>query len=266
MKQLSVKNLSMKLGEKILLNKLNFTVEENKSLVIVGESGSGKTLLSKLLIGEKPYSAVIEGDIKVGDRSIFDYTQKDWERLRGRKIAYIAQNPQGLFNEMQTIGAHGDELIQGVLGVDKKESREKFIEALSDFNLEEPEKLVKEYPFELSGGMLQRVMIAMSMVLKPDLLIADEPTSALDSYNAKCVVDFLNICKTKHTQLVVVTHSYSLVKAIADKVLIMKRGDQIEFGDVDTVLTHPTTEYGRVLMTPRLYKRHHCDENEKEEV
>lgn len=266
MKRLSVKNLSMKLGEKILLNRLNFTVEENKSLVIVGESGSGKTLLSKLLIGEKPDLAVIEGDVKIGEQSIFDYKEKDWERLRGRKITYIAQNPQRLFNEMQTIGAHGDELIRGVLGVDKMESRRRFIDALREFNLEAPEKLVKEYPFELSGGMLQRVMIAMSMVLEPELLIADEPTSALDSCNAKRVVDFLNLCKKKGTQLVVVTHSYSLVKELADKVLIMRRGDQIEFGDVEIVMTHPITEYGRALIAPRLYKRYHSRKNEKKEV
>lgn len=256
MERLIVKDLTLEIKDRVLLNHLNFELEAHESLGIVGESGSGKTLFSRLLIGRKPQGANIQGELTYRDWDILKLKEKDWQEIRGRKIAYIAQNPHGLFNEMQTIESHGLEVLTSLLKITKDQAREKFVQAMEDFNLENSRDLLKKYPFQLSGGMLQRVMLAMMMELNPYMVIADEPTSALDSWNAENVADLLRLCKSKGTQLLVITHDYRLLKGLVDRIVILKKGDLIESGPLEEVLKNPKSEYGKDLLAPRTYKRY----------
>ena len=139
--------------------------------------------------------------------------------------------------------------------MEKEEALERFKNALENFNLKNGDLLSKKYPFQLSGGMLQRVMIAMMMELSPKILIADEPTSALDTYNTQKVIEVLRACKDRGTRLIVVTHDYSLVKALADEIIIMKQGELIESGEAAKILENPKTDYGKELMQDRVYVR-----------
>ncbi len=247
--------LNVTIDERQIIKDLSFEVKENSSLAIVGESGSGKTFISRLLVGQKPNSALVSGSIVADEKEVLKIASNEWEALRGSHIAYIAQNPMGLFNEMQTIGSHANELFKSKLGIEKEEALQKFKDALEKFNLKNGDELVHKYPFQLSGGMLQRVMIAMMMELEPQILIADEPTSALDTYNTNKVIEVLKTCKDRGTRLIVVTHDYSLVKALADEIVIMKKGELIESGDAQEVLKNPKSEYGRQLMQDRVYVR-----------
>lgn len=253
---INAKDLRLNIQDKLLLKGLTFSLEEGESMILVGESGSGKTLLSQLLIGKRPTDAEIAGTLKVNGKNILAYGPKDWEKIRGRQIAYIAQNPHGLFNSMQTIESHGLETFQGLLGLEKEEARTRFKKALAQFQLKDLDHLLKSYPFELSGGMLQRVMIAMMMELEPEFLIADEPTSALDSFNTQRVVDMLRISKNKGTQLLLITHDYSLLKDLGEKILLLRQGEQMEFGRVEDLMDHAKTPYGQALLAKREYKRY----------
>lgn len=253
---INAKDLRLNIQDKLLLKGLTFSLEEGESMILVGESGSGKTLLSQLLIGKRPTDAEITGTLKVNGKNILAYGPKDWEKIRGRQIAYIAQNPHGLFNEMQTIESHGLEVLTSLLKITKDQARDQFVQAMEDFNLENSRDLLKKYPFQLSGGMLQRVMLAMMMELNPYMVIADEPTSALDSWNAENVADLLRICKSKGTQLLVITHDYRLLKDLVDRIVILKKGDLIESGPLEEVLKNPKSEYGKALLAPRTYKRY----------
>lgn len=255
MGELIFEKLNVNIDDREIIKDLSFKIETDKSLAIVGESGSGKTFISRLLVGQKPASARISGDITVDGKEILKLSQADWEEMRGSYIAYIEQNPMGLFNEMQTIGSHAIELFKSKLKLRKDEALERFEFALAKFNLKNGKELVRKYPFQLSGGMLQRVMVAMMMELEPKILIADEPTSALDTYNTQKVIEVLKVCKDRGTRLIVVTHDYSLVKALADEIVIMKQGDLIESGDAMDILKNPQSEYGRKLMQDRVYVR-----------
>ena len=247
--------LNVKIDDREIIRSLTFEVDTDKSLAIVGESGSGKTFISRLLVGQRPQTAKIEGCITVDGKEILKVAQREWEALRGNYVAYIAQNPMGLFNEMQTIGSHAVELFKSKLGLEKEEALERFKNALENFNLKNGYLLAKKYPFQLSGGMLQRVMIAMMMELSPKILIADEPTSALDTYNTQKVIEVLGACKDRGTRRIVVTHDYSLVKALADEIIIMKQGELIESGEAAKILENPKTDYGKELMQDRVYAR-----------
>lgn len=249
-------NFNIKIKDRELVKDLSFQVQENNSLVIVGESGSGKTITSRLLIGQRPKDAQVSGKILLDNLDILTLTEKEWEKHRGKFIAYIAQNPMGLFNDMQTIEAHGVELFKSKLNLNRKESRQRLIYAMEKFNLKNGEELIVKYPFQLSGGMLQRVMIAMMMELSPKILIADEPTSALDWYNTKLVIDILKDIKEKGTRLIVITHDYSLAENLADEILVLKGGLKMEYGDREEILKNPKSDYGKLLMEPRVYRRY----------
>ncbi|MDO4711822.1 MAG: ABC transporter ATP-binding protein [Peptostreptococcaceae bacterium] len=257
MGKLEIKDLNVRIGEKIYLDDISFDLPLGETLVIIGESGSGKTMLSKLLIGQRPEEAsTISGQILFDDRDLLTMSHKMWSLYRGISIAYIAQNPMALFDPNQTIGSHARELFKSRLSLGRAQSRERMIQALSKFNLKDPEEIIDKYPFQLSGGMLQRIMFAMMMELSPVLIIADEPTSALDEHNTQTIIDTLKKCRGDGTSLIVITHDYELVRQLADRVIILKEGKIIERGDAQEILKAPSTEYGKALLTPRSYSRY----------
>ncbi len=256
MGKLEVKDLIVRIGERIYLNEISFELAIGKTLVIIGESGSGKTMLSRLLIGQRPEDvSEITGEILFDENNLLTMSNKMWSRYRGISIAYIAQNPMALFNPNQSIESHAYELFNSRLSLNREQSMNKLVHALSNFNLKNPEIIAKKYPFQLSGGMLQRIMFAMMMELSPVLIIADEPTSALDEYNTQTIIDTLKKCQGEGTSLIVITHDYELVKQLADDVIILKDGNIVERGDAESILGNPQTDYGKELLLPKKYSR-----------
>lgn len=256
MGKLTIKDVSVRQKEKVYLDRINFEVEQGRTLVIVGESGSGKTMLSKLLIGERPIDAQVSGEIFLEEKELLSMNQSQWKAYRGNVISYVAQNPMALFNQNQTVRSHGSELFRSRLSLSEEESVKRLVEALSSFNLKEPEKIVCKYPFQLSGGMLQRIMFAMMLELSPQIIIADEPTSALDRYNTQTIIDILKTCQSRGSSMIVITHDYEIVKQVADDVIIMKNGIVVERGEAEQILNRPSTEYAKELMKPQSYLRY----------
>ena len=161
-----------------------------------------------------------------------------------------------VFNPFQNVESHAVELFQSRLGLSKKECIDKMIEEMKKLNLPNPEALMKKYPFQLSGGMLQRIMFSMMIQLEPELLIADEPTSALDYYNTEKVTELLKNLQSQNTSLIVITHDYNLAKELDGKIIIMKNGNLIEKGNTSDMLKNPQSDYGKSLILRKRYTRY----------
>ncbi len=248
-------DFKIRIADKEILKGINITLEQAKTLVVIGESGSGKTMLSKMIVGQFPEKAIFEGKILFNETNLLELNDRMWSNYRDNQIAYIAQNPMSLFNPKQTIKSHAVELFKSN-GLDAKESIHGLLTAFETFNLKNGAALLKKYPFQLSGGMLQRVMFSMMTELNPKLIIADEPTSALDQHNTQTVIDSLKLFKRNGISLIVITHNYDLVKQLADDILIIKEGVQMEYARADSVLNNPKTAYTKLLMKPKEYKRY----------
>ncbi len=248
-------DLKIRIADKEILKGINISLEQAKTMVIIGESGSGKTMLSKMIVGQVPKKAICKGKILFNETNLLELNDRAWSNFRGNQIAYIAQNPMSLFNPKQTIKSHAVELFKSN-GLDTKKSISGLLTAFETFNLKNGESLLKKYPFQLSGGMLQRVMFAMMTELNPKLIIADEPTSALDQHNTQTVIDSLKLFKQSGINLIVITHNYDLVKQLADDILIIKEGVQMEYAKADDILNNPKAAYTKLLMKPKEYKRY----------
>lgn len=257
MGKLEVNHLSVTIGNRKFLENIHFTLAKEKTLVIIGESGSGKTMLTKLLIGQFPEDeALIEGEILLEGNNLLSLKEDGWRRYRGSKIAYIAQNPMALFNPSQSILSHAKELFKSRMTISNDECEDKLTRALENFNLKDAAQIGRKYPFQLSGGMLQRIMFAMMSELSPSLIIADEPTSALDEGNTQRVIDTLKRCQSEGVSMIVVTHDYDLVHQLADDIMIMKDGRVIEYGAAKSLLEHPESDYAKALLMPKCYERY----------
>ena len=256
MEKLNINALKVSIDNKTILNDISFTLPKGETLIIIGESGSGKTMLSRLLVGIKPDNASINGNIFFDKKDLLKISEKEWNEYRGKKISYISQNPMAVFNPFQNVESHAVELFQSRLGLSKKECINKMIEEMKKLNLPNPEALMKKYPFQLSGGMLQRIMFSMMIQLEPELLIADEPTSALDYYNTEKVTKLLKNLQSQNTSLIVITHDYNLAKELDGKIIIMKNGNLIEKGNTSDMLKNPQSDYGKSLILRKRYTRY----------
>ena len=256
MEKLNINALKVSIDNKTILNDISFTLPKRETLIIIGESGSGKTMLSRLLVGIKPDNANINGNIFFDEKDLLKISEKEWNKYRGKKISYISQNPMAVFNPFQNVESHSVELFQSRLGLSKKECINKMIEEMKKLNLPNPEALMKKYPFQLSGGMLQRIMFSMMIQLEPELLIADEPTSALDYYNTEKVTELLKNLQSQNTSLIVITHDYNLAKELDGKIIIMKNGNLIEKGNTSDMLKNPQSDYGKLLILRKRYTRY----------
>lgn len=183
---LSVKDLSIKNGDKLILKKINFDVKPGEVVGIIGESGSGKSTICKAIIGLlSPDFSIKEGEITYRNYLLSRLTNERMRRLRGSDISIIMQNSLSLFNPSRTIGTHFYESLKEHTTLSKKEMKRIATHYLNKLNLPHAEEIMKKYPYQLSGGMLQRTMIAISLCLEPKILIADEPTTSLDNINQK---------------------------------------------------------------------------------
>ena len=264
MERLERKELNVEIKKRKILKNVSLNIKKGETLTIIGESGSGKTMLSKLLVGSKPENSNISGEILFDDENYLNLSVKEWMEKRGKQIAYISQNPMAIFNDFQTIESHVIELYQSHFQISKKECIQKIKEAFLKVNLDNVDEVLKKYPFQLSGGMLQRIMFAMMFELNPEVLIVDEPTSALDIFNTNKIIELLLNFQKENKILIIITHDYEMARKLIGKMIVIKNGEIIEEGLSEEILSNPKTEYGKQLILREKYRRYN-NENYKEE-
>jgi oligopeptide/dipeptide ABC transporter ATP-binding protein len=237
---------------------VTFTVHGNETLGIVGESGSGKSVTSMAILGLLPKSANISGEVLFRGTNILGAPEKELQKLRGSSIAMIFQDALAALNPVFKVGDQISEAVLVHQDLNKQEVKERVIELLEIVGIPNPVDRAEQYPHEFSGGMRQRAMIAMSIANDPDLLIADEPTTALDVTIQAQVLDVLERIQDRtSSSIVLITHDLGVVAGVADRVLVMYAGRQVEMGDVDQIFYEPRHPYAEGLLAslPRLDRR-----------
>lgn len=254
---LQVRNLHVKVKTKnsaaTLVQDINFELKRGRILGLVGESGCGKTITSMSilqLLDRK--TTTTEGSIVLQGRELNDLDDKEMRKIRGKDIAFIMQNPMNAFTPVFTIGHQFIETIRSHTPCNKKQATELAIEAMHNVNLPDPVKLLKYYPFQLSGGMLQRVMIAIAACLHPAVIIADEPTTALDVNNQKKVLSHLDKIRSEYdSAILLISHDLGVISEMADEVAVMQNGRIVEKADVFQIFDEPKHEYTKKLLNAR---------------
>ena len=237
-------------GEVKAVNGISFNLDHGKVLGIVGESGSGKsvTAYSVMQILEKT-GKIISGSIKVDGKELVGLPEREMKNIRGNRISIIFQDPMTSLNPTYTIGHQLMEAILLHTNRNKKQAYDRALEMLKLVNVNEPEKRMKQYPFEFSGGMRQRVMIAMALACEPDILIADEPTTALD---VTIQAQILELMKSLQEELgmaiIMITHDLGVVAQMCDEVIVMYAGSICEQGTADEIFYNPKHEYTKGLI------------------
>lgn len=232
-----------------LLDRVSMNVEEGKALGIVGESGCGKSMTSLSMMRLLPPAAVIQGgEILFQGKNLLEMSDSEIEKIRGKKISMIFQEPMTALNPVLTIGFQiGEALRIHEPDLKKEEVEKRVLEALTSVGIPNPETRMHQYPHEFSGGMRQRVMIAMAIVNRPKLLIADEPTTALDVTIQAQILDLMKRLKLEGG-LVVITHNLGIVADICEEVVVMYAGRTVERGTVQAIFNAPLHPYTQGLM------------------
>lgn len=240
-------------GAATLVEDIHFELNRGEVLGLVGESGCGKTVTSMSilqLLNRK--TTTIEGSILLQGRELNGLREKDMREVRGKDIAFIMQNPMNAFTPVFTIGHQFIETIRSHTKWNKKQATELAVEAMHHVNLSDPVKLLRCYPFQLSGGMLQRVMIAIASCLHPAVIIADEPTTALDVNNQKNVLYHLDKVRSEYgSAILLISHDLGVIAEMADHVVVMEKGRIVEKADVFQLFDHPQHEYTKKLLNAR---------------
>lgn len=233
-----VKNVSMSIGHKEIVG-------------IVGESGSGKSTIIRSILGILPRgSSICSGNIIFKDRNLLEFSKKEWREIRGNRIAIIFQDAGRSLTPILKIGDQFIETIRSHFDISKGEAQDKAIDMLGKMQLPDASRVMNSYPFELSGGMKQRVAIAMAMTMEPELLLADEPTSSLDvTVQAQVVREMMDLRSNFNTTIIMVTHNMGVASYMCDKIGVMHQGELVEWGLKDQVINHPRSEYTRSLLS-----------------
>ena len=237
-------------GEVKAVNGVSFNLDRGKVLGIVGESGSGKsvTAYSIMQILEKT-GKIVGGSVKLDGQELVGIGEKGMKSIRGNKISIIFQDPMTSLNPTYTIGHQLMEAITLHTGRNKQQAWDRAVEMLRLVNVNEPEKRMKQYPFEFSGGMRQRVMIAMALACEPDILIADEPTTALDvTIQAQILELMQSLQKELGMAIIMITHDLGVVAQLCDEVIVMYAGSICEQGTADEIFYNPKHEYTKGLL------------------
>lgn len=237
-------------GEVKALNDVSIQMKDGDVLGIVGESGSGKSVTAYSIMGLTDRAGrIIGGTIEFNGHKINEMTEKEMQEIRGNEVSIIFQDPMTSLNPVYTIGNQIREVIMLHTNKNKKEAQERAIELLTLVGINEPEKRLNQYPHELSGGMRQRVMIAIALACEPKLLIADEPTTALDVTIQAQILDLMMELKGKiGMSIIMITHDLGIVASICQKIAVMYAGKIVEYGTVDDIFYNPKHEYTKGLL------------------
>ena len=234
-KNLIVDRLTVTYGEKLAVDGVSFSLSPGKIYVIVGESGSGKSTLLRTIGGLLTKEGkIVSGDIWMGEQNLIQLSEKEWCEVHGNKMGYIFQNPEQSLSPLAKIG---------------KQILEDAEELLKELRFENPQRVLKSYPFELSGGMCQRVAIALAIMNQPSLLLADEPTSALDVASQDMTIEtLLALRKKTDLSILLVTHNMEVARRLADEIGVMYQGRIIESGLPEEIWNDPKEDYTKKLI------------------
>lgn len=238
-------------GEKQVVRDASMMIPNGQTVGIVGESGSGKTMLCHAVMQLFRDSRRYNGDILFEGRSLLAMDEQEMRQLRGNDIALIMQNPMAMFNPVVTVGDHFVETMQAHTSVKKQQALKIAAQQLARFQLPDA-SILKKYPHELSGGMLQRIMIALAASLSPKLLLADEPTTALDTLTQLEILEELALYQQQtNTSMLIVSHDLGVIAKMADIIVVMRRGQIMEYGPADCILVEPVHSYTQALLAAK---------------
>jgi len=253
---LDVRELSVSFGDVCVVDRIGFDLPRGGALGIVGESGSGKSMTSLAVMGLLPAGATRSGGIVFDGVDLTTLTERRMRAIRGDRIAMVFQDPLSSLNPYYTVGTQIAEAYRSHRsGVGRRAARKAAIEAMERVHIREAGRRVDDYPHQFSGGMRQRVMIAMALITEPELIIADEPTTALDVTVQAQILDLLaEVRRDTGAALVLITHDLAVVSAVADRVVVMHRGRVVEAGAAEQIFSDPRHEYTRGLLdaVPRI--------------
>lgn len=231
------------------VNGVSFSVNEGETVAVVGESGCGKSVTSLSILGLTP-GEVYNGEIKFNGKDLVKMKKKELRKLRGKEISMIFQEPMTSLNPVFTIGHQISEVLILHMKINKKQAFQKSVEMLEIVGIPDAEKVAKRYPHQLSGGMRQRVMIAMALSCNPKLLIADEPTTALDVTIQAQILELIKKLKTDfNTGIIMITHDLGVVAEVADRVVVMYAGEVVEEAPVFELFKKPVHPYTKGLLS-----------------
>jgi len=248
---LEIKDLTIQYGDKLpVVENFSLSLKKGEIITIVGESGSGKSTVLSSILGLLPNGGkIISGDIIYNGESMLNKSLNQWRELRGTEITMISQDSGGTLNPIRKIGKQFVEYIQTHSKMSAKEAEEKAKDMFSKVNLPDPEIIMKSYPHQLSGGMKQRVGIAMALTFHPKIILADEPTSALDVITqAQIVKEIMDLRKKFDTSIIMVTHNLGVAAYISDKIIVMQNGKIVDAGNKNEVIENPKSEYTKKLL------------------
>jgi len=250
---LDIKNLyiSFKTPEGIVkaVNNVSFNLPENESLAIVGESGSGKTQLAYSILGLLDKNAEVKGQIIYQNKNILSLSEKELNKIRSKKISIIFQDPMTSLNPYMKIKKQLNEIIINHNGFTNDQATNESLRILDAVKIQDSKKTINSYPHELSGGMRQRVMIGMSIICKPEIIIADEPTTSLDVTVQSQIMDLFNdIKKEFNSSIILITHNMGIVQNICSQLMVMYGGKIMELGDINKIFKKPLHPYTKGLL------------------
>ena len=253
-KNLIVDRLTVTYGEKLSFDGVSFSLSPGKIYVIVGESGSGKSTLLRTIGGLLTKEGkIVSGDIWMGEQNLIQLSEKEWCEVHGNKMGYIFQNPEQSLSPLAKIGKQFVECQNMHAKTAGKKSKKEILEdaeeLLKELRFENPQRVLKSYPFELSGGMCQRVAIALAIMNQPSLLLADEPTSALDVASQDMTIEtLLALRKKTDLSILLVTHNMEVARRLADEIGVMYQGRIIESGLPEEIWNDPKEDYTKKLI------------------
>ena len=232
------------------VDNVSLTLEKNEILAIVGESGCGKSTLATTIMGlHNKNNTKITGDIIYNDVNLVNLNEALYNKIRGNDIGMIFQDPLASLNPLMTIGAQIDEALYYHTELNEKERTERVLELLGQVGIPNPQRTYKQYPHELSGGMRQRVVIAIALSCKPPIIIADEPTTALDVTIQAQILDLIKGLQAEmHAGIILITHDLGVVAEMADRVAVLYAGEVVEIGTAEQIFKNPQHPYTRSLL------------------
>lgn len=255
---LNVENLTVevinKKDRKTLVDHISFSVKEGKCLGILGESGSGKSMTGKAIMGLLDRNFHVSGDVQFEQqKNLLLMRPESMRKIRGKDICMILQNPMTCFDPLYRIGAQMSEGFAEHTSLNSKQIYERCIEILEQMKIRNPEDVMRKYPHQLSGGMLQRIMIGLALSMKPKLIIADEPTTAIDSITQYDILEeFIHIKNMHKVAMIFISHDLGVITKMADDVIVMHNTKIVQRGKVRDILNNPQDAYTRQLVTNRL--------------
>lgn len=248
---LEIKDLAVQYGDQApTIEHFSLSMKKGEIISVVGESGSGKTTVIRAVLGALAGAGrVTSGDILFHGESLLKNSKNDWRKIRGSRMSMIFQDCGGTLNPIRKIGSQYVEYIRTHESMTKKEAWQRAVTMLSKMRLPDAENIMNSYPYQLSGGMRQRVGIAMAMTFNPELLLADEPTSALDvTTQAQIVRQMMELRDDFGTGIIIVTHNIGVAAYMADQLIVMHHGKVVDHGTREEVLNNPTSDYTRKLL------------------